>query len=108
MARSFLWWQLSRWPLEFDDIPLGVCDIDRGAFALRAVTYSSWSSFHPVGFEMTPDALLIKRIHAEAEVVEIPPLLPRRGASCFPKHAAHRHEVEKRATRSKLNQADLV
>ena len=34
------------WPLEFDNISLRVCDIDRGSFAFGAVTGASQSGFH--------------------------------------------------------------
>ena len=42
------------WALEFDNISLRVCDIDRGSFAFGAVTGASQSGFHTIGFKLMP------------------------------------------------------
>jgi hypothetical protein len=46
-------WLATWWPLDFDNISLRVCDIDRGSFAFGAVTGASQSGFHTIGFKLT-------------------------------------------------------
>jgi hypothetical protein len=64
------------WPLEFDNISLRFCDIDRGSFAFGAVTGASQSGFHTIGFKTTANTGLVKGIDSETEVIQTPPLLP--------------------------------
>jgi hypothetical protein len=83
------------WPLEFDNISLRVCDIDRGSFAFGAVTGASQSGFHTIGFKTTANTGLVKGIDSETEVIQIPPFLPRRGTSSAPEFAIYGHKIKK-------------
>ena len=72
------------WALEFDNISLRVCDIDRGSFAFGAVTGASQSAFHTIGFKTTANTGLVKGIDTETEVIQFPPFLPRREPPALP------------------------
>jgi len=55
--------------LEFDNISLGVRDIDRRSVAFGAVTETGRAGFDAVGFKMSADAGLIKGIYTETKVI---------------------------------------
>jgi hypothetical protein len=55
---------------------------------------------------MASDCRLVKRFDPKAEMIEVSPFRPRRGSSGTPEFSGNRHEVEERATGTKLYQAN--
>ena len=58
--------------------------------------------------ELATDGCLIERLDAKAEVIEVSTFLRWWGTTRFAELTVHRHEIDQRTPRAKLNQPDGV
>src|SRR6185312_1388894 len=94
--------------LELDRVAFGVCDVNGGAQAFRAVALLDGSGGNARGAQMPADGVRIERLDPKTDVIEIVPLKPRRRATRTAQRSIDRHQVHQRSPRAQLHQAKLV
>ena len=57
--------------LEFDGVPLGIENVERGSFSFRAVAHAEFAHADAGGMKMSPEGRLVERLQAQAEVIEV-------------------------------------
>ena len=92
-------------PLELDNIPLGVRDVNGRAFALGAVAPGDGARVNPVGLKMAPDFRFSEGLHPKTEVIHIATILARCAAAGTSRFAVDRRQIKQGPAGTKLNQA---
>ena len=98
----------TRRPLELDYVSLRISDIDGGTFSFRAVALFDRPSFVAMRCKVLTYGCFVKRLHTQAEMVQVPSLLARRSTTSPSKLAVDGHQVNERASGAQLDQTNFI
>src|SRR5262245_32083922 len=93
---------------ELDDIVLGVVNVDGRALAVGTVAGRDLADPRAVGAQVRDDRLLVERLHAQAEMVDVPALLARRGAAFPAERAVDWNEVDEGVSGAQVHKAEVI
>lgn len=98
----------TRRPLELDHVSLWISDIDGRTFTFRAVALFDGPSIVAMRCKLLTYGRFVKRLHTQAEMVQVPSLLTRRSTTGLPELAADGHQVDERTSCAQLDQANFI
>mgnify|MGYP003375669905 CR=1 FL=1 len=81
----------SWWPLEFDDIAFGVCEIHGRPFTLSAIARLDLSSLNAMSVKVNANVGFIKGLHAKTKVIKVACFCSRWRTSSLAKFAIDRY-----------------
>ena len=94
--------------LEFNGISVGILDVERLADPLGPIEFSDRSHLDSVALQSRRQNLDVPVPNLQREVVEIAAVSARRRSPAPTKRGRDIHEVDEAATRSQLDQAEIV
>ena len=94
------------WPLEFDNIALGIRHVQGGSLSFGAEALGNGANFDAACLEMAANARCVEWVNPKAEMIQIARLFAGCSATGAAKFAVDRHKINERPAGSQLDETN--